>query len=225
MDLTNIFYREVIGIYPFPTNREEAITRHTVEHLKESGIPESEILKMLPTFKQKQVIMPTDFPDSLWKNSLTERNTYYCHHILQLFPPAPVIKNDGSFKEYPFYLEIRIRFTEKDLLKYFYDKAFNFQMIKDSKRDTAQLLYMLDRYNHIEEIQGLDLLLFMIDEAVYRHIIITEPFDIKTSEVEVFALNKLRGIINERRAKGYDKIKYRDYLIEDGEIVWQIPKE
>nr|DAK26737.1 MAG TPA: protein of unknown function (DUF4258) [Caudoviricetes sp.] len=225
MDLTNIFYREVIGIYPFPTNREEAITRHTVEHLKESGITESEILKMLPDFKRKQVIMPADLSDSLWKDSLIERDVYYCHHVLQLVPPVPVIKSSGAFKDYPFYLEIRIRFTEKDLLKYFYDKAFNFQMIKDSKRDTAQLLYMLNRYNHIEGIQGLDLLLFMIDEAVYRHIIITEPFDIKISEIEVFTLNKLRGIINERHAKGYDKIKYRDYLIEDGEIIWQIPKE
>lgn len=222
MDLANIFYKEIVGIYPFPTNREEAITRCTLAYLLDSGITEKEILKILPIFKNKAVISPDILPDALWHNSLTEKNIYYCHHALQIIPPAPIIKNDGTFKEFPFYLEIKIRFTVENLLQYFYRKASNYHMIKDSKRDCAQLMHMLNRYKKIEDIQGLDLLLFMIDEAAYRHIIITEPFDIKTSEVEVFTLTKLRNVINNRRKKKHDKIKYRNYIIYDGEMVWKI---
>ena len=222
MDLANIFYKEVVGIYPFPTNREEAITRCTLAYLLDGGITEKEILKILPTFKDKAVISPDILPDILWRDSLVEKNTYYCHHVLQIIPPDPVVKNDGTFKEFPFYLEIKIRFTEKDLLRYFYKKTFNYHMIKDEKRDSAQLIHMLNRYKRIEDVQELDLLLFMIDEAAYRHITITEPFDIKTSEIEVFTLTKLRNIVNNRHEGKHDKIKYRDYIICDGKITWKI---
>ena len=222
MDLTSIFYREVVGVYPFSTNKEEIITRCTIEYLLEGGITEQEILKLLPKFQDNCLITPDLLPDELWKGSLLARDTYYCHHALQLVPPSPVIKKDGTFKEYPFYLEMKIRFTSDDLLKYFYTKASNYQMIKDHKRDTAQLLHMLGRYRYVEEVQGLDLLLFMIDEAVYQHVMITEPFDVKTSTIEVFTLNKLHNIMNERHAKEYDKIKYRNYVIVNGDVLWQI---
>lgn len=220
MDLTEVYYREIVGIYPFSTKREEAITRCTIAFLEESGVSDKEILNMLISLKEKAYIEPGDLPDSLWEGGLTHRDQYYCHHELQITPPDPIIKSDGTFKHYPFYLEIKIGYKIKNLLDYFYKKFP--PTLREDKRNIAQLDYMLKRYSAPNEIDPLDFVLFMIDEAAYQHEQVIEPFDIRTSAIELLVLNKLRRIMDDRRANGYDRIVWRTYLTDKkGNITWQ----
>lgn len=221
MDLTAYYYKEIVGVYDFPTLREEAITRHTLAHLYDSGFSEPEIFSIINEIGGKKgYIEPSDLPDSIWKESLTQKGHYYCHHALQIVPPDPIVLKDGTFKEYPFYQEMRSRFTMQDLLKYFYLRNY---CITDEARDKAQFKHLLKKYEAVDGIESLDIVLFMIDETAYQHISVVEPFGIATGSVQQEIISRLQKILAERHAKGYDKNIWRTYLIDkQGEITWQI---
>lgn len=218
MDLANFYYREVVGFSPDKT--EEGITRHTIAFLEESGLTDTEILSVLVDLGSKECIRPSDLPDSVWKGSLTERDIYYCHHALHLVPPDPMVRNDGSFLEYPFYREIKARFTEKDLADYFYSAFCGRVEAHDPKKHAIQLAHSLKKYR-FDGIESLDVVLFMIDEAAYQDIQVFEPFDLGSSEIVTIAVERVRKTLAERRSKGMDHIIWRTYLIdEDGAIIW-----
>lgn len=223
MDLAAYYYRECVGIYPFATNREEAITRHTIAYMLESGLTEAEVFGFLNSIGgEKGFVTPADIPAEAWDESLLDRGQYYCHSRLQLLSPMPIIRSDGTFKEYPFYQEMRIRFTIKDLVDYFYEKIPGYTMLRDDKRDEAQFRHMLKKYRNMHPIQALDIILLMIDEAAYQNVPVVEPFDIKTTFIQQDVVDRLQKTLAECHAKGYDKNIWRTYLIdEQGEITWQ----
>ena len=82
-------------------------------------------------------------------------------------------------------------------------------------------MHLLKRYTGLDNIQPLDIVLCMIDEAAYQKMFIAEPFSIKTAQIEAYTIDKLRRIVNEKRAKGHDRPIWRTYLIKDGRAVWQ----
>ena len=223
MDLTAYYYRELVGVYPFATDREEAITRHTIAYMEESGLSEVEIFGFLHDIGGKKgYITPADIPAEAWNGSLIERGQYYCHHRLQLLSPTPIIRSDGTFKEYPFYQEMRIRFTMKDLVDYFFEKIPSYSILRDEKRYEAQFRHMLKKFDGMRPIQSLDVVLLMIDEASYQNVPVVEPFDIKTASIQQDVIDRLQKTIAERHAKGYDKNIWRTYLINElGELTWQ----
>lgn len=223
MDLTAYYYRELVGVYPFATDREEAITRHTIAYMEESGLSEVEIFGFLHDIGGKKgYITPADIPAKAWDGSLIERGQYYCHHRLQLLSPMPIIRSDGTFKEYPFYQEMRIRFTMKDLVDYFFEKIPSYSVLRDDKRHEAQFRHMLKKFDGMRPIQSLDIVLLMIDEAAYQNVPVVEPFDIKTASIQQDVIDRLQKTLAERHAKGYDKNVWRTYLIDElGELIWQ----
>ena len=220
MDLANIFYKEIVGVYPFPTQREEAITRHTIAYLQESGVPDADIFRILVQFGTQGGITPDELPGEIWDDSLTEKGQYYVHSRLQLLPPSPIVKMDGTFKAFPYYQEMVARFTIKELCRYFYLKSSGLIM-RDAVRDERQLKHMLSKYKNMEKFSALDFVLFLIDEAAFQNRPVSSPFDVDVSSLTSVVADKLIRIMDERRAKGYDKIKWRTYLIEGGEITWQ----
>lgn len=224
MDLTTIFYREYVGEYPFKTNQAEAITRCTLAWLEESKISRKEILRILDKFVNKAIITPNDIPDSLWNNSLTEKNQYYCHHEVQLHSPATIYKRDGSCISFPFYQEMKIRYTINDLLDYFYRKVSKYSILRNEKRDTAQLKHLLSQYNGLKKVQPLDIILFLIDTVAFNNISVSEPFELKIPRLVDESIDKAIRIRNERHAKGYDKIIWRNYLVEGNNITWTIKR-
>ena len=217
MDLTGIFYREVIGIYPFPTSEEEYTTRRTIAYLLDCGLKEEEIFTLLPKYKKAGVITPESLPENLWTDGLTKKNTFYCHRLLHLVPPDPIVTENG-FKSYPFYLEIRCHFMMKDLINYFHKKFPESLELSDSKKEAGQFKSMLGsfRFND-EKIQSLDMILYLIDECAHEHMPVYEPFDIKrNSTVTEFVKNeKLKKAIAYLHSEGRDKIIWRSYLIDD----------
>lgn len=225
MDLAAYYYKEIVGVYDFPTLREEAVTRHTLAYLQDSGFTEPEIFGIINEVGgEKGYIEPADLPDSVWENSLTKKGHYYCHRALQLLPPDPVVCEDGTFKEFPFYQEMRARFTLDDLTAY-YRRKFPQYIIADDKRDAAQFRHMLKKYESMGAIEPLDIVLFMIDEAAFQHVTVVEPFSIATGSIQQEIILRLQKILAERHAKGYDKNIWRDYLIERGKVTWQIEKK
>lgn len=225
MDLAAYYYREIVGVYDFPTLREEAITRCTIAYMQEGGLTDAEIFGFLNTMgRGKGYITPADIPTDAWETegNLIERGQYYCHHRLQLLSPMPIIRSDGTFKEYPFYQENVIRFTLKDLNDYFHNQIAGYSSLRDDKREEAQFRHMLKKFEALRPIQPLDVILLMIDEAAYQHVPVVEPFDINTSNMRSEVINRLQRTLAERHAKGYDKNVWRTYLIDkQGEIVWQ----
>lgn len=225
MDLTTIFYREFVGNYPFKNDQAEAITRCTIAWLTESGISKKEILKILSRFSKKAIITPNDIPDSLWENSLIKKGEYYCHHELQLHSPTTIYKMDGSCISFPFYQEIKIRYMMNDLLDYFYRKLTTYSMLRNPKRDTSQMKHVLDEFGAIKKVQPLDILLFLIDNMAYENTAAIQPFDLtRSSKMVNEAIDKVIRVKNERHAKGYDRIVWRNYLVEGNTITWMIKK-
>ena len=222
MDLAAYFFKEIVGVYKFKTPREEALTRCTIAYLQESGVSTAEIFQLLNEVgNTKGYLEPADIPDWIWEKSLTKKGHYYCHHALQLVSPTPIIRRDGTFKEYPFYQEMRIRFTLDDLIEYFYAAIPGYMILRDKGRDERQFKHLLRKYSNLQGIEELDFVLCLIDEAAYQKVPVIEPFNIDTPSMQTQAANKLTKTLAERHAKGYDKNIWRTYLIEQGEMIWQ----
>ena len=221
MDLATLFYRDTVGVYPFSTDREEAITRCTIAHTVESGMSRAEIEDLFPLFKKKAYIEPADLPDYLWEDSLIERNEFYTHKEIQILSPPPKIRTDGTFQYFPFYQEMKIRYTIKDLSDYFYFNAASQWAIIDERRDEGQLRHLLNKYRGLQSIQPLDIVLSMIDEVKFRNSLVSQPFDISSADIEETVLQKLQESFNERKSKGYDRIIWRTYLTDKGAITWK----
>lgn len=221
MDLADLYYREIVGVYPFSTQREEAVSRCTIAYLEEAGVPKKKIIEMMISLKEKAFIEPEDIPSSFYDGSLIQRGVYYCHPELQIISPDPVIAKDGTFTQFPFYQEMKICFTMQDLCQYFYRKTARQNNLSDQKRDTGQFVHLLKRYTGLDNIQPLDVVLCMIDEAAYQKMFIAEPFSVKTAQIEAYTIDKLQRIVNEKKAKGHDRPVWRTYLVKDGRAVWQ----
>lgn len=221
MDLATIFFREIVGSYDFDTDHEEVITRCTIAYMQESGIANDEIFKVMEACGEKKLIRPEDLPEFLWDGSLTEKDRYYCHRALQILSPASVIRKDGTFKDYPFYQEMRIRFTMQDLINYFYGRIGSNIFSRDDKRDAAQFNHLLMQFGKVEGISALDLVLMIIDDAAVTNGTVYEPFGLERVVNIQETAQRLKRTMAERHAKGYDQIVWRDYITEKGEITWQ----
>lgn len=226
MDLTTMFYREIVGRYPFTTKWQEAQTRCSIAYFKESGIRDEEIFKFLPELYDKGYVEPEDAPDSFWEGSLTEKGKFYCHRQLQLLPPDPIIRRDGTFLSYDFYQEMKIRYTMKDLLKYFYLKTNSYSMIKNDTLFSAQFDALMKKYrSSYSGVQALDIILSLIDEAAYQRVPVVSPFNVAETTLENIVVNRLRHTMAEKHAKNQDKIVWRKYLLEKGKVVCRIEKK
>ena len=114
-------------------------------------------------------------------------NCFYYHHTLQIAskPPHYDAKLRREVIE-PFFMEMRARYTMKDLIAYFYDKLCIDMELMDEKRDTARMQALLKKYERLSFISALDFVLSLIDYASYTHMRVVNVFDIEKAEPEVF---------------------------------------
>lgn len=111
------------------------------------------------------VIHPDALSDFLWQDSLLEKGHFYFHKELQIVSPAPVLQKDGTVFYPEDFLEMKIRYTEDDVLQYFYAKiGRQNQMICDAKKDRKTIAYILKRFSLMENVEPVDLLLCLIDD-------------------------------------------------------------
>ena len=105
---------------------------------------------------------------------------------------------------FPYYLEIKIKYTVTDVYQYFLSKTAVHSI--DYKRDKGAIQKMIKTYN-INGIKGLDLILSLIDESRFSQDRIFNLWDIQRYESIVY--DKLVKNIAEAKSMGKDKIIWR----------------
>ncbi len=162
------FYANSVGTYPGDEDKRVKITERTIQYMLDSGIPSEEIYSVLQNISGKDCLYPTELPDSLWEGSLTCKNQFYFHRQLQLISKAPTYNiHTGKTITYPFYKEMKIRYSAANLIEYFYysaniDSRF---MQANQKQNIGAVKYLLNKYNNISStgVQTLDIILYAID--------------------------------------------------------------
>ena len=157
------------------------ITGNTIDYLFDCGLSTIEIAKELSKHKETAVDYDSLSP-SLWNGSLIKKGAFYLHNSLRLSSPAPVydfVKNETI--EYPYYCEMKIRFTEDDVLDFFYSRLnFINKTLADREYDRRALRSLLKKYSVFDYVEPLDIILCSIinhlkqAEDCYRLIDITQ---------------------------------------------------
>ena len=206
MDYVDFFYSQCVGIYP---NNEIKIriTEDTIDYLKDNKLSSNKIIEALKSSNCQDCLYPENLPDELWNDSLIRRNRFYYHKQLQLVSKAPALDIlTGKIITYPFYKEIIINFTMKDLIDYFYTAMDISKELIDIKKDSGSFNYLFKKYSAIKDIETLDLILVMIDITKQNHRV-TNIINIEEYNSE--AINTLRSWQKEARIADANKIIWR----------------
>lgn len=180
IELADFYYETVIGNFP-EDEKEYNNTKMIFDYLLDSGCKTEDIIKtILYDIENKEHLSISDLPDSLWEDTLLKRNVFYFHRELQILSPPPSLTGNS-----PFYLEMKIKYTEKDLLNYFF-KTFQInEKWINKKKELGSVAYLLDNYKKYGFIEPVDFLLHLID---YVHAIddieINSVFDLRNFENE-----------------------------------------
>lgn len=206
MNYVDFFYSQCVGIYPNDETKVR-ITEDTVDYLKDNKFSSDKIIEVLKLSKCQDCLYPDNLPDELWNDSLIRRNRFYYHKRLQLISKAPVLDIlTGKIITYPFYKEIIINFTMKDLIDYFYTAMDISKELIDIKKDSGSFNYLFKKYSAIKDIETLDLILVMIDITKQNHRV-TNIINIEEYNSE--AINTLRSWQKEARIADANKIIWR----------------
>lgn len=178
MQLIDMYYNYVVG--EIPEDNIIAKTRLLFDYLSESGLSEKDLLiNIINNFPNKDLLTPEDLPNSLWDNSLLERDTFYFHKNLQVISPPPTWD-----KCFPFYLEMKIQYDVNDILDYFL-QTFNINSEWTNKeKEIGSIKYLLKDYKKYSFIKPVDFLLFLIDYAKSINPNIKSIYDLREYEIE-----------------------------------------
>lgn len=202
--LMQVYYRLAFGYY---NEQLDKITECTLKYLIDNGYDFKEIVDIMKKSKISDCLRPENLPDILWEGSLLKRDTYYYHSLFHIVSKPPIWNPETLKAEYePFFKEMRIKFTMKDLLSYYYDKCKIDISLRDEKRDAGAFEYMLNRY-HLCGMEGVDFILMLIDEADKNNINITNPLKLQDLEGEL--LNYLLSFLAEAEHDGVNQIIWR----------------
>lgn len=179
------------------------ITQYTIDYLYDNLFSDSNIIEILSTLK-KESIKYSDLPNSLWKDSLLKRDTYYFHSKLQILSKPPKLSIDSIItpKEIKFFKEMKISFTKDDLLDFFYSKS-NSLIIKDYSRDIGAIEYLLKRYSN-QLMEPVDICLYLIEDYAQC---VSSLLNLTNYEVEL--LEKINTIYYDNYRSRTNKIIYR----------------
>lgn len=159
-NLVDLYYENTIGTYPEDDERIKYM-KLTFEYLLESGLSYAEIINLI-LFDLKNIddFSICDLPEKLWEDSLLEKDTFYYHRELQIISPRPTLT-----EKFPFYLEMKIKYKEEDIIKYFI-KTFNVrEEWFDKEKETGSLKYLLKNYQKYDFIKPVDFILNLMDYA------------------------------------------------------------
>lgn len=179
MDLVN-FYYEYNGEYPEDKNHV-AKTKAVIEHLKDCGYTEEQIIDIIiKEFPNAEYLDFNNIPTSLWENSLLKKDKFYFHKELQITSPPPTWD-----KSFPFFLEMKIFYSEKDILNY-YVKTFNIrgEWVNEDK-EIGSIKYLLNKYKMFSFIEPVDYILHLIDYAKSLDVKPNNFYDLCNYELEL----------------------------------------
>lgn len=192
MNLIDFYY---YNLGEEPEENERIITKNTFDFLKDNNYTDNDILKMFEHFPAKMALTPNDLPDYLWEGSLVKRDTFYYHNELHITSPAPYwdFENNKIISS-RFFLEMKIKYSVNDLIKYFYRKFPIDNNLIDNKKDKGSMEYLINKYKNIDFIQPVDFVLYLIDEAVNSEMECVEIIELKKFEKATFEYLKSKTL-------------------------------
>ena len=181
-----------------------AITKNTCEYLLDCGFSSLEIVALLNGLKSGPLSYDS-LPDKLWESSLMKRDAFYLHHELRLESKAPEFcVRTGKVIEYPYYCEMKIRYTADDVLKYFRSKMkpSNLALSSDEYDKTA-IRQLFKQYSKLDYVEPLDVLLCSIDNHLNLEPDCIRLIDITKTNREVIAalISDMKSLEAEDRRK------------------------
>jgi hypothetical protein len=212
MDYVEMYYSQVHGCYPFDTDNNKIKSKKIIDYLHDAGISENDIMEFVEHAPASDYLTPGMLPESLWKGSLLEKGKFYYHRTLHIVSKPPVWDHIAK-KEivYPFFMEMRIRYSMDDLLDYYYGLFKVEQLMKDKKRDGAAFKYLLERYKKISFIEPIDYVLMMTDfvseSSKTGQCTIRSPLDLNSYESDIYTL--LDNMTKDASFQGVNKIVWR----------------
>lgn len=205
--LMNAYYRIANG---YCDEVLDKITQATMMYLIDNGYDFKDILNILRNSNIEDCFRPESLPDCLWENSLVKRDTYYYHSSLHITSKPPKWNPETLKVEYePFFMEMRIRFTIDNLLDYYYKTCAIDVSLRNEKRDVGAFEHLLKTYtNVVEDVEGLDIVLMLIDEAATNQALLSNPLKLQEYEAEVILHCKKFAI--EAKYNNANKIVWRN---------------
>lgn len=191
--LANVYYGEILSknkIAYSPLDDRVIATANTIDYLFDCGFSFNEILEELYRHNEESITY-SNLSDKLWKGSLIKRDAFYLHRSLRLVSPAPSynIESDEEIS-YPFYCEMKIRFTETDVLNFFKERLTETgRILQDDRADLAVLRNMMVKFSRIDYVEPLDLVLCAIENKLnktpetYRLIQVTNECEFLLNEI------------------------------------------
>lgn len=208
-----------VGLEPTQEQYKQLIA--TVNYLKDNKIDNKEIFKILmnsninlpedcdKTAMEKAIVKQIELPDELWENSLLEKNTFYYNNRLHICSKPPTW-NPKTFQEEcePFFMEMIINFTIKDLLEMYYRECRVPIGLRNKIRDEGALKHLLNKYNNLKA-PGLDYVMYMIDLASKDTDteFLANPFELENYSKQAFM--ELEDMISEAEINKSNKITWR----------------
>lgn len=201
------YYSLISGIEPEKENFNRTIS--TAKYLKDNGFDNSEIFKIFRLIS-KQKIEGNDLPKSLWNDSLLEKGVFYYHNEFHITSKPPTW-NPVTFKEEcePFFMEMKIKYTMKQLINRFYDKCKVPVGLRDDRLVEGGLKHLLGKYNNLSApaIDYIMVMMDLADEDIDKKTI-TNVFDIEKYSVEAFVM--LEDIVQEAKVTKSNEIIWRN---------------
>lgn len=194
-------------LYESEVNGEHIEDEKTIEHNKlfieyllESGLKKGDITEAILDMKPNKLckMRIEDLSDSLWEGSILERNTFYYHKLLRLSPKIP-----GPGEKIKIYKEPKIKVTELDIVKYFYNKFNIREEWIDEKKDVGAVKHLLSHFEKFSFIKPVDFLLELIDYVEEAK----NLFELKNYEIEFAEL--IEKDVANSKVLNKDKIIWR----------------
>ena len=187
LPLLKYYYGSVKGIKDIDLKDQDVLaTANTLDYLFDCGFTTVEITKELGRHRSERIEY-NDLSDELWNDSLIKKGAFYLHSSIRLMSGAPVYDFETNKTiEYPYYCEMRIRFTEDDVLDYFCSRlSFLSKALEDREYDRRALKGLLLKYSVFDYVEPLDVILCSIDNHLKQHNDCYRLIDVTNTNQEV----------------------------------------
>ena len=159
------FFKHYVGYLPEDENVVLA-TQNMIQHYEDCGLHD-----FLPCIYEEcakdAMLSPRNIPSKLWeKDNLLDNSKFYFHPLLRITNSAPQYDpSQNKTIEFPYFYEVKERFTIKDLLLYSVEKLNRSNEFCDNKQDVGAIKYLLSVLANTRkyEIEPVDFILHLID--------------------------------------------------------------
>ena len=191
-----------------PSDIERNITSSTLNHLIDNGFTESQVMNIFKDLPAKTALTHDDLPESLWNDSLLEKDTFYYHRELHITSPAPYWNvEENKIVSVKFFLEMKIMYSIDNIISYYYKHFKKDDNFKESKKDIGTINYLLARYSRNTLIKPVDFILFLIDEAFKDNASLDDIIELK--QFETVNLDRLNNKVMNATVEKINKITWR----------------